>query len=567
MTNIRNNNGIAMAITLMFMVILVGTSGIFVLRSAQENKEARAERDMAEASLAAQGGNQKALQQLDVLINDYLRNTIASANPSGVINFASNKVSSGDGIGWLLNTVRHNNNPVLSQNGEQAEYSANGSMGQGNYQYMIIMTEKTDPVAAGSDAWDFPYSYRVQTTGTSGGAANSIMLSGDFTVRVQKDNFAKFALFTNTQSTPTGSEVWFTNKTNFAGPVHTNDRFNFALNPSGTFEDIASQNEQKARFYNMGSPVLLNADSNGSYDVPAFHNGFNRNAGTISLNLSTQQQDVVDQALGGQTFSTDGIYVPNDGTNLSGGIYVKGNASSVLLSVSGNNQVYTLTQGSTTIRVTTDAANNQTTVEDVGAGTSQTYTGLPDGLDDSGTIIHVDGNITSLSGTVESNSTVTLSGKNDIKITDNLVYSDYTPAVGNPGDAGYIPPSAAGTNNLLGLVTWEGDIRIGTAAPDNIQIHGTVLAQNGIFQVDSYDDSGVGPRGTATLLGGVVTDNYGAFGLFNGSTGQQISGYGRNFIYDQRMLVGTAPPYFPTLNTFIAFTNDITDRMVWQEGE
>ncbi|HPB67927.1 MAG TPA: hypothetical protein PKU74_03330, partial [Candidatus Omnitrophota bacterium] len=63
MTNIRNKNGIAMAVTLMFMVILVGTSGIFVLRSAQENKEARAERDMAEASLAAQGGNQKALQQ------------------------------------------------------------------------------------------------------------------------------------------------------------------------------------------------------------------------------------------------------------------------------------------------------------------------------------------------------------------------------------------------------------------------------------------------------------------------------------------------------------------------
>ncbi|HPB68813.1 MAG TPA: hypothetical protein PKU74_07915, partial [Candidatus Omnitrophota bacterium] len=271
--------------------------------------------------------------------------------------------------------------------------------------------------------------------------------------------------------------------------------------------------------------------------------------------------------LGGQTFGTDGIYIPNNGTDLNGGIYVKGNASSILLSVSGNNQVYTLTQGSTTIRVTTDAANNQTTVEDVGAGTSQTYTGLPDGLDDSGTIIHVDGKIGSLSGTVESNSTVTVSGKNDIKITNNLVYSDYTPAVGNPGDAGYIPPSATGTNNLLGMVSWEGDIRIGTGAPDDIQVHGTVLAQNGIFQVDNYDDSGVGPRGTATLLGGVVTDNYGAFGLFNGFTGAQISGYGRNFIYDQRMLVGAAPPYFPTLNTFIAFANDITDRMVWQEGE
>lgn len=567
MTNIRNNKGVAMAITLMFMVILVGTSGVFVLRAAQENKEARAERDLAEASIAAQGGNQKALQQLDVLINDYLCDTISNANPSGVINFASNKVSSGDGIGWLLNTVRHNNSPVLSQNGEQAEYNNNGSTGQNSYQYMIVMTEKTDPVAAGADAWDFPYSYQITTTGSAGGASNTIMLSGDFTVRVQKDNFAKFALFTNTQTTPSGSNVWFTDKTNFAGPVHTNDRFNFALNPSGTFEDIASQDEQTARFYNQGSPVLLNADSNGAYDVPVFNNGFDRNAGTISLSLSTQEQDVIDQALGGQTFSSDGIYVPNDGSALTGGVYVKGNASSVVLSVSGSNQVYTITQGSTTIRVTTDATNNQTTVEDLSAGTTQTYTGLPDGLDDSGTILHVDGSIASISGTVESNTMVTVSGTDDIKITDNLVYSDYTAAVGSPGDAGYVPPSAEGTNNLLGLVTWEGDIRIGTSAPDDIQVHGTILAENGIFQVDNYDDSMAGSRGTATLLGGVVTDNYGAFGLFNGFTGQQISGYGRNFIYDERMLVGTAPPYFPTLNTFIAFTNDITDRLVWQEGE
>ena len=565
-TNIHNNKGIAMAITLMFMVMLVGTSGVFVLRAAQESKEARAERDLAEASLAAQGGNQEALHQLDVLINDYLRNTIASANPSGVISFASNKVSSGDGVGWLLNAVRDNNSPVLSQNGEQAEYSHSGAMGQNSYQYMIIMTEKSDPVAAGTDAWDFPYSYQVTTTGTAGGASNTIMLSGDFTVRVQKDNFAKFALFTNTQTTPSGSDVWFTDKTNFAGPVHTNDRFNFALNPSGTFEDVASQDEQRARFYNGGAPVLLNADANGTSDVPVFNNGFNRNAGTISLNLATQQQDVADQALGGQTFSTNGIYVPNNGSSLTGGIYVKGDAS-IALSVSSSNQIYTVTQSGTTIRVTVDAANNQTTVEDVSAGTSQTYTGLPDGLDDSGTIIHVEGTVSSIKGIVETNSTVTISGKDDIIITDNLVYSDYTPASGNPGDAGYVPPSAAGTNNLLGLVTWEGDVRIGNAAPDNIQVHGTVLAQNGIFQVDDYDDSGVGPRGTATLLGGVVTDNYGAFGLFNGSTGQQVAGYGRNFIYDQRMLVGVAPPYFPTLNTFIAFTNDITDRMVWQEGE
>ena len=109
-------------------------------------------------------------------------------------------------------------------------------------------------------------------------------------------------------------------------------------------------------------------------------------------------------------------------------------------------------------------------------------------------------------------------------------------------------------------------MRIGTSAPDNVNVHTTILSQDGIFQVDSYNDTARGPRGTATVLGGVITNNYGAFGLFNGSTGQQTAGYGRNFVYDERMQTGSAPPYFPTLDTFIAFTNDIADTLVWQEG-
>jgi hypothetical protein len=118
----------------------------------------------------------------------------------------------------------------------------------------------------------------------------------------------------------------------------------------------------------------------------------------------------------------------------------------------------------------------------------------------------------------------------------------------------------------LGILSWGGNIRVGNSAPNNIDMHGVVMARNGIFTVDNYNSQAVGPRGTATLLGGSITQFYGAFGLFNGSTGQQISGYGRNFIYDSRTLMGKSPPYFPSLRTFIAFTNDLTDKIVWQEG-
>lgn len=562
----HNNRGAAMVISVFFMVVLYALSGIFVLRAVHDNQMARVERESSKAFYAAQAGAEAALYQLDVLINTYLMNTISSASPSGVISYAASKVASGNGVEWLTYAVRNNNVAVLTENGEQAEYAGSGALQTGSYAYVITMTEKEDPSDAGVDAWDFPYSYMIESTGSSSGETSRVVVHGDFTVRLQRDNFAKFALFTNTQTMPNGTQVWFTDSTVFSGPVHTNDRFNFALNPSGSFYAAVSQHQETARFYNNGSSILLDADVNGTRDVPVFHAGFGRDQDSIVLNSSTVKQDMIDQATGGQAFGANGIYIPNNGTALTGGIFVKGD-SSVSLTVDGNNRaVYTIEQGGVSNQVTVDSSSNQTIVTNLSSGTSATYSGVPDGTDDAGTIIYVDGSISSLGGTVQEGTSVTIATTEDVVIQSHLKYSDYTPGSGTPGVAGYTPPTAVGTDNLLGIVSWEGDVRIGTSAPDNLEVHGTVLAQSGIFAVDSYNDTGAGARGSATLLGGVISDNYGAFGLFNGTTGQFISGYGRNFVYDERMQAGTAPPYFPSLNTFIAFTNDITDKVIWQEG-
>jgi hypothetical protein len=316
---------------------------------------------------------------------------------------------------------------------------------------------------------------------------------------------------------PNGTNVWFTDRTNFTGPVHTNGRFNFAFRPSGTFEGLVTQHYQSAQFYNNGFPIILNASYNGVRDVPVFNAGFTRNVSSIALSSPVQQTNLISQATDGGSYSNNGIYIPSHGNQLDGGIYVKGN-SSIALSTNGNSQVYTITQGSNTKVVTLDIANETTSVFDVGSGTTNNYNGLPHD-DESGTF----------------------------------------------GTAGYVPPSADGYENILGLISWNGDIRIGTGAPDDIDIHGTVLARNGVFTVDDYDEGS--PRGIATLLGGVITDDYGAFGQFSSATGQDIHGYGRNFVYDTRMQAGALPPYFPTLETFVAFTNDLTDKLIWQQGE
>ena len=105
-----NNHGAALIIVLFVMTVLLGLGNIFVMRTINERNITNREREAAKAFYAAHGGTQAGLDGLDNLINTLLNNTIASANPSSVITFTSNYVNAGDGIGWLLYSVRDSNN-------------------------------------------------------------------------------------------------------------------------------------------------------------------------------------------------------------------------------------------------------------------------------------------------------------------------------------------------------------------------------------------------------------------------------------------------------------------------
>ena len=433
--------------------------------------------------------------------------TINATNPQVVANDAQQYVTSSNGLGLLIKYVKTAGVAQFVLTGSEAKYSGTTtSYGNGNFRFDIIVSQKGNPLTIDTDVWDFPYYYRIETTGTSDGVTRKIRTTGDFTVRVQRDNFAKYALFTDQQTMPNGTVVWFTDKTNFSGPLHTNTQYSFALNPSGTFYGNVTQQNSMGRFHNAGSPIQMDADSNPPRDVPTFNAGYTRGASAITLASSVQQQDLINQAKGTETSTSNGIFIPNDGASLTGGIYVKGNAIVNLgLDVNGN-ALYTITEGTTTKKVTVNIPTNQTTVETVSGGT-QTFSGQPKGVDGLGTIIYVEGAITSLGGTVQENTEMTISSQSDIMITDHLRYENYTLPAGTPGQSGYIPPNATGETNLLGIVSWGGNVRISTSAPDNVDIHGPVMARSGIFTVDNYNDSIIGPRGIATILGGVITKN------------------------------------------------------------
>jgi hypothetical protein len=428
-------------------------------------------------------------------------------------------------------------------------YTAAGAPGP--YTCTLAVLSRTAPVNRGtamSPVYLFRYHYAIDGSATEGEITRRVNLQGTFSVQVEMENFARYALFTNQQRDAAGLPIWFTNRTNFSGPVHTNGEFNFALNPGGLFTGPVTSVSSTATYYNGGAPVQLNADRNGDRDVPTFEAGFERGVPNIPMPTTTTAERQREAALGlpggsGIPAHPTGVYLGSSGGAMTGGIYIKGDAA-MTLGAGATTATYTITQGGSTTTVTVNQAANQTILQ-VGSAPPTVYSGVPNGM------IFVDGGtLSSLSGTVQRDSRVTVATTGDIQITNNITYQDYT-----PGSV----PSAEGTTNVLGILSWSGNVRIGATAPNDINVHATVMTPNGEFRVDNYT---TGPfRGTATILGGVIENTYGAFG----TVGTIKTGYLRTFVYDTRMGRGVAPPFFPTTGKMVITLPGVNDRPNWQQ--
>lgn len=563
----RSRKGLVLIISMVVLAIVLILTGVYFSGLLTEKRSADSEKFVAQALGLAEAGVNHGVSELREKIRTDLKSALESTNLNQLRNDLDGYFASQNPLGLLGDYAQ------FTVNANQATLTLSAldlSTGvQGNYTATVsVMPQQaaSNPEQPDTDTYIFYYNYIIDSQGsvtnTIPAAQKNIRLQqGSFVLTVRRDTFAKFALFTNHHKMPSADTVWFTANTNFTGPLHTNERFSFANSPSANFSAQVTQHLTTARFYNNGSPRLLDADSNPPFDVPNFQSSFDRGVDEINLPSTITQQDLKQEATGGQNDGpwSDGIYLPNEAINLVGGIYIKGNASNLTMSVDADNHpVYTITQGTNTKRITIDYANNQTSVENVsGSGGTSTgvYNGIPNGVSNEGIIIYDNGSISDFSGTVQSDTKVTVSGDSDIIINNHVKYQSFHDVQ---------PPDALGYTNILGILTWNGDVRIGTSAPNGINIHGIVMAagRNGVFTVDDYRNPP--GRGTATLLGGAITDFYGPFGTFSG--GEQRSGYGRNFVYDVRMLQGTTPPYFPFLTNFTSFDDGgLDNRLIWQD--
>lgn len=456
---------------------------------------------------------------------------------------------------YLANLLSSNNNDLTSNISEiyNQTKEVDPTTSYTILTYSFSLASYTTTISGIATRVSYTYVYTITSRGYKVNYNPNLSLTITTTGKVEglvyMENFARFALFTNNQTMTDGTRVWFTSRTIFRGPVHTNGEFAFAYTP--TFTDQVSSSSSTALFYNNGNNRRLNANSNPPNDNPIFQGGFIRGAPQINLPPSTDTQ--LSASLGGTytgTFPNEnqrnryirgmlGLEVNNNPppngiytqTILnSGGIYVQGNATVQFGVDSQNRAVYTITQGSNTYVFTIDDTENKTYIK-IGANTIE-INGTPNG------VIYVNGQVTSVSGTIQKDKKITLCATNDIIITNHITYQD------DPRNN----PSAV---NILGILSESGNIRIGTSAPNDLNIHAILMAPQGVVQVDNYNQGS--PRGDVFLVGGIISNNYGAFGTFN-ANGLQ-TGYGRQFWYDYRMREGYAPPYFPT-----------TGRTIFQEG-
>jgi len=540
-----NERGIAL-VTAVLVVLLTSVLVVTFMSTTSGERSLSSNVQTAKGSLyAADAGVRTQQQLLANLAKTKLDSCVASwtGSPAMVISNPANMFPSG----------------TFSVSSTNPPFSATGTIAYSDTQ--ITPTKQT-----------YDYRFTIQATGNvRNTGTRRVQSSGILRVSAERGNFADYLIFTNTHTSASGASIWFTSNSSFDGRAHTNTTFRFAYKP--TFQDLVTQHDEQAWYYNGGSPVQLNANNNGVTDVPNLYGGFNRNQATVPMpgNSFNQQaaailssatagtpppnSDINRYISGGSNSSTgtppNGIYLNQLGGDL-GGIYVQGSLDQCRMwaDTTTNRQWYQLQQGSTYRTIMVDMLANQTTIwnsTNTAGAPASTYGDVPKG------IMYVKGGISDLRGPDRAGSTVlpAIAEKTELLITatnDVVIERDVT------------MDSYASANNVLGIYSSGGSVRIGSNAPTDCNLDAFVMATGatGEFTVDGYDSGS--PRGTFHLRGGMVSSYYGGFFTFN-TSGVLQTGYARDFHYDRRGLI---PPYFPSTNRYTADT-PTARTLAWKE--
>lgn len=292
--------------------------------------------------------------------------------------------------------------------------------------------------------------------------------------------------------------VWFTNSETFGGRnvwFITNDRLNGPVHTNG-------------RFNIAGNPWFGNVTSESGSSINYMNGGPPRDNPTF---------------VEGIDFNVDPTSMPTRATDLR-------NAAQ-----NGGMRLY----GNTTIVLNSNGTMN---VTNANAGYNNTNLPLPP----NGAlfvenrverrILREYGNV-NLSGTL--NGRLSIGANNNAIIAGNVRYNS-DPQV-NPS-----------STDMLGIVAERNVFILQGASPRNgdLTIQASMMAMSNSLYLENWSTT---MKGTLNVLGGIIQKERGPVGTFSIATNQKVSGFTKNYIYDQRLKT-MPPPFFPTTGDYISLS-------------
>jgi hypothetical protein len=279
--------------------------------------------------------------------------------------------------------------------------------------------------------------------------------------------------------------------------------------------------------------------------------------------------------------------VVNDGTAVTGGIYIQGNVSRMTLSTpAANQQQYQIVQGTTTTTILINYTSNTTSVTVAPAGTTVSYTGAPNGQSALGTggptgQIYVNGTVSGLSApartaTVAANSPdhpppagippalawqsqLNITATGQVSITGDLIYECDPTQLGNTTYMSTRPQcnqNGQAPNTVLGVMSTTSSVQIAqvTPATNDIYLWGAYFASRPNQGLTVQNPTSRAAQGSMHLFGSLIQDQDQLRGRIN-SSNTLLNGFNERFDYDPRFQSGAlTPPNFPTTNAMAAFT-------------
>lgn len=594
MNTANTNQGIALIAALSLMAVGAAVMTLMFMRTIDELQHGRDDTAIVQTLLVAQGGANIGISLLHGDIREQLDNVASYRSDStGSWSFGSSpspdRMPTASSVSSDLRVVASDLQPLID-----AVVCGERPMGEGNFLDLRIYVTDTACGRAlppdttlgdghfvsgnrreygGNQMYALPFV--MVADGQVGDFRRRIVTQGEYQFEVGRRSFARYALFTNSHTSPgSGSKLWFTSDTFFDGPVHTNGNFNFYGRPwfggPVTSAGINNHGQQGAFVYNGGSGHFReasslegggnypNMDRNGYENRPQFTGGVDWRSDYLALPENAHDQR--------QLADENGIRITEEIRTLE--LYAADIGGNPLAPESDETAAYQYVR--TEVSRGGSWINEYYRISPSGrlehlpyGGNWYTVTETFNG------VIYVDDEIERLTGpgrtsssnadtarpAIASFSQLTVVPASGARITGDLVYQDQ-PCEGHLRRDGMTVQRPNCENldaiNVLGIFSPEGNIEIGhynssslDNAPMNVRIQASLLTSNGVVQVEDYDRGST--RGAVQLLGGIIEQEYGPFFTFNSSTGRPSTGFTRQFTFDPRLSRGLTPPYFPTV--------------------